>query len=298
MMRRHTVPASILLAALVLALGVGACSGNDDDASVGLTDDAGGTEGDALAAGDTESGAGARDETTATTVALASAKPPGGRQEIVYTGEISLRVRDVERALADATRSVEAAGGSLFRQRSDLDGRRAVTAVFKVPPERFTAVLDALGELGTVRQRQVDASDVTGQVVDLEARAAAARTSVERLRALLAESGTVGDLLTVERELATREGQLESLDGQLAALRDRVERATVTVRFNAPARPAADEPRDLPGFLRGLSAGAGAFRDMVVIGGGALGFALPFLALAAVAALPVIVRRRQRHAGA
>jgi hypothetical protein len=190
----------------------------------------------------------------------------------------------------------------VFEQRSDLGQEPTITATYKVPPARFDELLDAISKLGRVRERTVDSSDVTGQVVDLEARIRATRTSVERLQALLAQSGSVGDLLTAERELVTREGQLEALEGQLATLRAQVDQATITAVFTSRAAPAAakpGEPTKLPGFLSGLRTGAQAFGNTAIVVGGVFGFALPFLLVAVVVAVPYFVlRRRHRHAEA
>ena len=76
--------------------------------------------------------------------------------------------------------------------------------MYKVPPAAFDATIDVFAELGDVKMRDVDTEDVTGAVVDLEARLASARTSVDRLRELLTTSGGVNDLLAVEQTLAQR----------------------------------------------------------------------------------------------
>jgi hypothetical protein len=241
-------------------------------------------------------------ETTAPTVDLAQAQVPGEPREIVYTAQVDVRVRDVDDALDAANGAVDDAGGRVFEQRSDLGQEPTITATYKVPPARFDELLDAISKLGRVRERTVDSSDVTGQVVDLEARIRATRTSVERLQALLAQSGSVGDLLTAERELVTREGQLEALEGQLATLRAQVDQATITAVFTSRAAPAAakpGEPTKLPGFLSGLRTGAQAFGNTATVVGGVFGFALPFLLVAVVVAVPYFVlRRRHRHAEA
>jgi hypothetical protein len=302
MLRPRPARSLAAVALLLVLAGGAACSsdGGDDASSASpesfAADEAGGNGGERGVETAASSGA------PALVVDPAQAKVPDDGRDVVYTARVELRVRDVDDALRDASRSVRAAGGTLFRQRSDLGRAPTVTVTYKVPPERFEDALAAIADLGRVRNRKVDATDVTGRVVDLDARIRSNRTSVERLRALLAESGSVGDLLTVERELATREANLEALEGQLASLRARVDRATVTAVFSRIPKPAAakpESPTKLPGFLSGLETGAGAFVNTVTVVSGVVGFALPFLALAAVLAIPFFaVRRRQRHAGA
>lgn len=290
--RGRVAPA--VVAALVL-LGAGACDGSDgDDASRGAlpspepsfapADDSGGSA---------EGAGGGSGE-----IDLATAVRPGDR-EIIYTADMEIGAKDVESASEKARDVVTAADGFLFAAtESDLDAEHpSVSLTFKVPPDAFDDVLDSLAELGEVTDRTVNADDVTGQVVDLEARLDAARTSADRLRELLAQSGNVADLLSVERELAAREAQVESLAGQLAALRDQVDLATITLQIVEPSDTTPEVSDDIPGFVEGLKSGATAFVNVVLILATVLGFALPFLGVAALLALPVLLVVRRRRAG-
>ncbi len=221
-------------------------------------------------------------------------------RKVVQTARVDVRVDDVEQAVRAATSIVEGVGGYLFSQDSELDDDPVGSATFKVPPESFVGVLDDFGDLGEVETRSVDSKDVTGQAVDLEARVAAARTSAERLRSLLTETGNVVDLLEVERVLAERDADVEALEAQLADLEARVELATITLTASAPdAAPAPDGHDEPAGFVGALEDGSGAFvaaaSEILV----AFGYMLPFLAVAGlVAVVVVIVRRRRRTATA
>jgi len=182
---------------------------------------------------------------------------------------------------------VEAAGGFLSGQRSDLSGDASAVLTFKVPPDAFLDALGDLADLGDLVERRVGSDDVTEQVVDLEGRLAATTASVDRLRALLADAADVPQVVAVEGELARREGELESLTGQLRSLRESVDLATVTLTLTpppgSPGRPDRDHD---PTFADGLRTGGRALATVARAGATALGFALPFLAVAAVVALP------------
>ncbi len=192
------------------------------------------------------------------------------------------------------------AGGDLFASSADLADpkNRHVHAVFKVPPQRFSSVMDALSSIGKVTSSQTSTEDVTGQVVDLDARLAAARTGAQRLRELLAQSGNVPDLLQVEQALTQRESEVESLDAQLAALRSQVDLATITLDLSpTPAAVAARPSDDIPGFLAGLRTGVAAFVNTALVAATAFGFALPFLVVIALLGIPALkVARRRRRA--
>jgi hypothetical protein len=207
---------------------------------------------------------------------------------VIRTAELEVRVDDVPGASERALVVVEAAGGFLSGQRSDLSGDARAVLTFKVPPDAFLDVLTDLAGLGDLVQRRVGSDDVTEQVVDLEGRLAATTASVDRLRALLADAADVPQVVAVEGELARREGELESLTGQLRSLRASVDLATVTVTLTpvpgSAGRP--DEPDDDPTFADGLRTAGRALVAAARVGATVVGFALPFLALAAVVLLP------------
>ena len=159
--------------------------------------------------------------------------------------------------MQQATALVVNASGYVFSESASLTDRQHAHVVFKVPPDRFDRVVLALGRIATLVQRRIGTLDVTGQVVDLGARLAAAQTSAERLRQLLANSASVPDLLSVEGQLTAREGQADSLSGELAALRAQVDMATVTIDVSPlPTHRTAEPTTRGPGFRRGLHTAA------------------------------------------
>jgi hypothetical protein len=276
---------------LVLAARSGS-TGDDDDSAGGAATAADDAAGESGSGADTDAIAPAN----AVPVDLATARPPDGARSVISTADLSLEAGDPEAATESATMIAREAGGHLFSQHASFGDDASLEAVYKVPPGSFDAVLDAFAELGEVTSRNVGTEDVTGHVVDLEARLATARTSVERLRELLASSGNVGDLLSVEQALAQREGEAESLAAQLAALRARVDLATITLHV-AEVVPATSSEisDDIPGFLAGLKTGAAAFGNSLLVVATVLGFALPFLPIVLVVGLATwyITRRRR-----
>jgi len=230
-------------------------------------------------------------------VDLTKVKQPDSRQ-LIKTGDITLQAKNVDAALRKATDIVHRAGGDMFSGDSELADAndRHIHAVFKVPPEQFDAVVAQLGSVGKVTSNKTNSEDITGQVVDLDARLAAARTSVARLRDLLVHSGNVTDLLQVEQTLSQREGEVESLDAESQALHAQVAQATITVDFvPAPVVATAAPSHHIPGFLKGLHTGAAAFANTALVLATGFGLALPFLVVIALIGLPTarVLRRRR-----
>ncbi|NNF54862.1 MAG: DUF4349 domain-containing protein [Acidimicrobiales bacterium] len=166
-----------------------------------------------------------------------------GRQ-IIRTANILAEVTDVAAASQQAINTVSSVGGLLFNQdtrvaSNNIEANRT-TLVFRVPPADFQRVLNSLGGIGNVREQTIDATDVTGRVVDLESQITSTELSVERLRGFLAGATDLTQVAAFENELRNRETDLETLRGQLRTIQNQVSLSTITITFTeilAPAKP-------------------------------------------------------------
>lgn len=211
---------------------------------------------------------------------------------VVRTAQLTVESPDVRAAAVRAGQLARDAGGSLASERADGSGATAsAELVLRVPPDRFDPLLDQLGRLGQERSRTVSTEQVGDQLVDLQSRLQTQRASVERVRALLAGAKDLAQVVQIEQELTRRTADLESLQARLAALQGRVDLSTVTLRLTAtpPSVTAAT-----PGFLDGLRGGWAGLLAAGRIGGLISGALLPFLPVAAVAALVARWARRRR----
>jgi hypothetical protein len=282
------------LTVLVLAGCSGGIGGQNDTAASKPA------EGGAVAA---DRAGGVEQETGARNAAgeRVSARVLPGERDIVYRGRITVRVRDVARAADRAEDLALGVDGVVFSEETSVDpdrrGLGEANLTLRVPPESFTSTLDSLGALGKELSRTRSAQDVTTQLADVDSRVRTQERSVARVRALLAEADTIGEVVQVESELARREADLESLQAQLARLKDVTDLATVEVTFLAPDRsaPEPSEDDDL-GFLSGLRGGWDALGEVALVVLTVLGALLPFAVAAAVLGLPAyaLVRSRRR----
>ncbi|NNE94832.1 MAG: DUF4349 domain-containing protein [Acidimicrobiales bacterium] len=153
-------------------------------------------------------------------------------RDIIRTAQISAEVPDLAAASQQVLSTVQAVGGLLFNQdtRIGTEGQpNRTTMVFRVPPSDFQSILNQLSGIGTLLEQTVDATDVTGRVVDLESRITSTELSVERLRGFLAEARDLNQIATFENELRNRETELETLRGQVRTLQNQVALSTITV---------------------------------------------------------------------
>ncbi|WP_295823029.1 DUF4349 domain-containing protein [uncultured Microbacterium sp.] len=226
-------------------------------------------------------------------------------RDIVATASSTVEVDDIAAAIAAIGASATGAGG--YVESSQLGGavpyEGAVTGptassgwiTVRVPAAALTSTMDDLCQVGEVSATTVSRSDVTEQTVDLRARVAAGEASVARLTQLLAQAGSVSDLITAESALAERQAQLDSDRQVLQSVESQVATSSLSVQLVERSPAVAADPA---GFGDGLDAGWNglvATLNGIVIG---LGFLLPWIAVAGVVLAVVwgvrlLVRRRR-----
>jgi len=199
--------------------------------------------------------------------------------EVDEVGTSAARVREIAASLDGVVAQEDTALSDAAEPRSWL--------LVRIPSDSLDAALARLSELGEVIQQGGSSDDVTGQVVDLQARIQSQQASVERVRALLADAESLGDVVTIEAELTRRQADLEALQAQDALLADQVALASVSVTLTEPGATTG-------GFTDGLRAGWDAFVESARTLATGLGAVLPFLAALAVILLPIAVVLRSR----
>ncbi|GHG49049.1 MULTISPECIES: DUF4349 domain-containing protein [Amycolatopsis] len=226
---------------------------------------------------------------------VAAPQPGATDRKLARSARLELTAPKVTDVVAQARGIAEGAGGYTGQEST---GDELATLNLAVPADKLDGVLDQLSHLGSsLVKRELNTRDVTEQVIDVDARLATQRASVERIRALLARATSVSEIASVESELTSREATLESLEQQRNSLAGSVAMATVamTVRNVAAPPPPSD---DHSGFLGGLAGGWHAF---LVFGGGlltVLGAVAPFLLfLVPLAWLGRWLYRRRRPVG-
>ncbi|MRG60972.1 DUF4349 domain-containing protein [Agromyces sp. CFH 90414] len=217
-------------------------------------------------------------------------EPSDEERSVIRTGWIRLTVDD---PIASADEIADLATGVRGRidTRTETPGTDIQSAraqlVLRIPADDLDGVVEDLRELGMVDEVSLNASDVTRQRQDLDARIDALGASVDRLTELLAQATTTSDLIEIESELTTRQAELDSLTGQRDALVDQVDYSTLTVDLITEDISPEPKPDD---FWSGLAAG---WEALVGFGAGllvVLGVLLPWIALlAAIAAVVVAI---------
>ena len=97
--------------------------------------------------------------------------PAVSQRSIIHTGDITVRVPDVNQKAAQAEALAAGAGGYVGGDDRQIDaGQSTATLTLRVSADRFDATLNAIALLGKEQSRNVSTQDVTSQVIDIAAR--------------------------------------------------------------------------------------------------------------------------------
>jgi Domain of unknown function (DUF4349) len=175
----HTGMTRKLIVGLALtALLLGGCSSAGDNSAPtsggGVTDKRAAPEAappaDAQSRGDTD-----KQATGATAAPVV--------RSLIYRGDITIRVDDVEKAAEQVSAMATTLGGHIdSEKRTTGTSQASATITIRVPSKEFSAAFDRLKGLGKEQSRSSNVEDVTEAVVDLDTRIASKKAQLEATR--------------------------------------------------------------------------------------------------------------------
>ena len=178
------------------------------------------------------------DDSAAIDNVLANALAQAQQQSrlIIYTGNMSLVVKDTEDAVAAVTALTTDVGGYVSGSNIYQSGevpRGSIT--IRVPADRYEETLAALRALAVrVEREQSNTQDITEEFTDLQARKSNLEAAEAALQDLLDKRERVGstaDILEVYRELTNIRGQIEQIEGRLRVLTNQAALSTITIEL-------------------------------------------------------------------
>jgi hypothetical protein len=160
-------------------------------------------------------------------------------QQVIKTGEISLRVTDASKAVDDINALATGKGG--FVESSSISdsgtGPRNAWVTIRVPVTAFDDAMKALKQIGVlVLDVSVHGQDVTQEFVDLNADLTNAKAEEQSYLDILKRTGSIEDVLAVTARLADVRGRIERLQGTQRYLENRTDLATIAVSLTEETR--------------------------------------------------------------
>ena len=177
-------------------------------------------------------------------------------RQLIQTASIALRVDDVAETATAITSYVNGIQGRIDSKNEyrnpDSSAITSADFMIKVPSDKLDEALDRLKTFGDLEGFSTSATDVTLQVVDLDARIAALQNSISSLKKLLEDASNVSDLLAAEAALTQLQSELDGLTSQRNYLADQIDLAAIWVSVYPKNSLAAIKPI---GFIAGLEKG-------------------------------------------
>jgi hypothetical protein len=163
--------------------------------------------------------------------------------------------------------------------------------VLSVPAKALDQVLTELSKIGSVSYRSSQSEDVTDAYVDTKARIEPMRDGIDRVRALLAKTTDLQQVITLESELTRRQADLDSLTQRLAQLDEITTTSDVTLTLwtDATTPVASDD-----GIAGGLRTAWDSLLGSVTVVLTGLAALLPWLVLLVPLTLLALRLRRRR----
>lgn len=220
--------------------------------------------------------------------AKSSSASPAHRQPRyqIKTANLAVEVADVPKAQQDAERIALAVNGRVeSSQKSNDEGVLASAELtFRVPVQGFETAVNRLRKLGRVLNDNLTGEDVTGQIVDAEARMKVMKAEEDQYVELLKATRKIGEILSVKERLSQVRQEIESLDATRTALKDQA--AESTIHLSLTEKPSPERPKQNENWLDNVWANAVGGLNSV---GRGLGSAAVFLFVFSPIWLPVVL---------
>jgi hypothetical protein len=212
--------------------------GGSDGASSSLVAPANGVATDAVASAPAGEGFVAKSAVSPVSPDTGSISAPEVDERIVRTGTLDLSIKrgHFEDTWGDAQGVAHAFGGYVISASRSGAGRDARTGTIsmRVPAGRFDQAVDRLRKLTGVKVEQLDVAsqDVTQEYVDVQSRLRHDQAVEGRLVALLAQTKTVSEVLSVQTRLDQVQEQIEVERGRIQYLDKLTTMSTIDVTIH------------------------------------------------------------------
>ncbi len=159
--------------------------------------------------------------------------PEGIERQIVSNAMLSLLVGRVEDAITSLKSIAVERNGRVENvdfQNTSFKGKKRATVVLRVPTTEFDATVEAVKAAAIkVEHENISATDVTDQMVDIDARVMNLEMEEDQYRDILEEAEKTEDILQVSQRLFQVREQIERLEAQKENLASLVGMSRITV---------------------------------------------------------------------
>jgi len=154
-------------------------------------------------------------------------------QKIIKNADIRFETEDLNATASRIKAAVRKHGAQLQHDSQGKDGyslNRHIT--IRITSQQFEAFVDDISKgVAYFERKEISATDVTEEYIDVEARIKAKKVLEARYLELIKKAGKVSEILEIEKELATIREEIETAEGQLRYMQNRIALSTVNIEF-------------------------------------------------------------------
>lgn len=159
-----------------------------------------------------------------------AAAPAGPASMIEVEARFGIHSDNLPVAAERFRQLVRASGGVITLDTETLNANRSeATFEVRVPMAQYETITSGLDSIGSVRAREVQATDLAKQYHDEALLLANQEAAMRRYEDLLKTAQNVTDVMAIETQLDRLRAQIDRLKGDMAWMQDKVARATIRV---------------------------------------------------------------------
>ncbi len=154
-------------------------------------------------------------------------------RKIIKEGNIRFETEDVSKTQNEIRKIVSELGGYIGNENSfNYESSIEYTLTARVPEDKFNLLVEKVSSLAVkIDSKNINASDVTEEFIDVEARIKTKKELEARYKELLKKAARVDEILNIEREMGNLRAEIESLEGRMNYLKNRISFSTLTITF-------------------------------------------------------------------
>ena len=169
--------------------------------------------------------------------------PPGDAQKpnvepnfelkLIKTGTLEFETVDLRSTYQRIRQAADANAGFLSNEFTENEYNRIVQSItVRVPSRNFDQMVSAVSKgVEHFDTKTIQATDVTEEFVDAEARLKTKKQVEQRYQDLLKRANKISEILEIEKQIGDLRAEIESIEGRLRFLSNRVDYSTLDIRF-------------------------------------------------------------------
>lgn len=172
-------------------------------------------------------------------ISSAKASESGAKAKIIKTGRLSLSTDKLSEGRKIISQILPEFKAYIMNEEEGKSSSSLhISMTIRVPAEQFDAlVTKVIGSGFIVDSKSIQASDVTEQYIDVEARLANKKILIEKYTTLLSKSQKIADTLEINRQLETTSADLEVLEGRMKYLNNQISLSTLDLYLEQKLTP-------------------------------------------------------------